>query len=73
MDGAGSATPTAGEAEEAMTVGQEYTIEPGDVLLFDANTANTAHNPTAQPAVLFEAQLRQVGEPRSMPMATPTS
>jgi quercetin dioxygenase-like cupin family protein len=70
---AGSATPTAGEAGEPMAIGQEYTIMPGDVLLFDANTAHTARNPNADPAVLMEAQLRMVGEPLTMPMATPTS
>jgi quercetin dioxygenase-like cupin family protein len=69
---AGTATPTTGEAGEPMVLGQEYTIEPGDVLLFDAHTAHTARNPTDQPAVLLEAQLRAVGMPLTMPMATPT-
>jgi quercetin dioxygenase-like cupin family protein len=69
---AGTATPTAGEAGESMAVGQEYTIAPGDVILFDAHTAHTGRNPTDQPAVLLEAQLRAVGMPLTMPMGTPT-
>jgi quercetin dioxygenase-like cupin family protein len=69
---AGTATPTTGEAGEAMAVGQEYTIAPGDVLLFDADTVHSARNPTDQPAVLLEAQLRAVGMPLTMPMASPT-
>lgn len=56
---AGAATPTAGaEAGEPMEVGREYTISPGDVMVFDESVAHTAHNPTSEPAVLMEAQLR---------------
>lgn len=69
----GSATPVAGEAGELMTVGQEYTVTPGDVLLIDASTAHSARNPTDQPAVLLEAQLRMAGEPLTLPMATPVT
>jgi quercetin dioxygenase-like cupin family protein len=69
---AGTATPAAGQAGEAMTVGKEYAIEPGDVILFDADTAHTARNPTNAPAVLFEAQLRAVDKPLTIPLGTPT-
>jgi quercetin dioxygenase-like cupin family protein len=63
--------PASGPEGEAMTVGQPYTIMPGDVLLFDANTAHTAHNPGTLPAVLMEAQMRAVGEPMTMPLTMP--
>jgi quercetin dioxygenase-like cupin family protein len=56
---AGTATPTAGtDAGEPMEQGQEYTLAPGDVLVFDETVVHTAHNPTTEPAVLMEAQLR---------------
>jgi len=58
-------------AGEALTINTPTTIMPGDVLLFDADTAHTAHNPGKLPAVLFESQMRKVGEPLTMPMATP--
>jgi hypothetical protein len=61
---AGSATPAAGaEAGEPMTVGHEYTLNPGDVMVFDESVAHTAHNPTNEPAVLMEAQLRASDRP----------
>ena len=60
-------------AGEALTINAPTTVMPGDVLLFDANTAHTSHNPNKLPAVLFESQMRQVGEPLTMPMGTPTS
>ena len=69
---AGTATPAAGQAGEAMTVGKEYAIQPGDVILFDANPAHTARNPTSAPAVLFEAQLRAMDKPLTIPLGTPT-
>ena len=60
----GSATPAAGaKAGEPMTVGQEYTLTPGDVMLFDESVVHTAHNPTTEPAVLMEAQLRASERP----------
>jgi mannose-6-phosphate isomerase-like protein (cupin superfamily) len=49
----------------------EYTIAPGDALAFDAQTVHTARNPTAEPAVLLEAQLRAVGMPLTHFMGTP--
>ena len=74
---AGSATPTAGaEAGASMTVGEEYTIQPGDVMLFDERVIHTAHNPSGAPAVLMEAQLRAVDRPLTefIPdMATPVA
>jgi quercetin dioxygenase-like cupin family protein len=61
---AGSATPAAGaEVGEPMRVGQEYTLNPGDVLVFDESVVHTAHNPTTAPAVLMEAQLRASDRP----------
>ena len=61
---AGTATPTAGaEAGEPMELGQEYTIAPGDVMVFDELVIHTAHNPTSEPAVLMEAQLRASDRP----------
>jgi ectoine hydroxylase-related dioxygenase (phytanoyl-CoA dioxygenase family) len=44
-------------------VGQEYTLNPGDVLVFDESVVHTAHNPTTAPAVLMEAQLRASDRP----------
>jgi mannose-6-phosphate isomerase-like protein (cupin superfamily) len=61
---AGSATPAAGaDAGEPMQLGQEYTIAPGDVMIFDEMVIHTAHNPTSEPAVLMEAQLRASDQP----------
>jgi quercetin dioxygenase-like cupin family protein len=61
---AGTATPAAGaEAGEPMALGQEYTIAPGDVMVFDEMVVHTAHNPTTEPAVLMEAQLRASNRP----------
>jgi len=61
---AGTATPTAGaDAGEPMALGQEYTIAPGDVMVFDEMVVHTAHNPTTDPAVLMEAQLRVSDRP----------
>jgi quercetin dioxygenase-like cupin family protein len=72
-----SATPAAGaEAGEPMVLGQEYTLNPGDVLAFDESVVHTAHNPTNEPAVLMEAQLRATDRPLTefMPdMATPVA
>ena len=71
---AGTAPPAADEpVGEAMALNQEYLIETGDVLLFDAETVHVGANPTDEPAVLFEAQLRAVGQPLTLPLATPTS
>src|SRR4051812_26823239 len=72
---AGTATPTPDTGEpagELMVLNKEYTIAPGDVILFDEHTAHTAHNPNGEPAVLFEAQLRAIGQPLTLPLATPT-
>jgi quercetin dioxygenase-like cupin family protein len=61
---AGAATPVASaDAGEPMQLGQEYTIAPGDVMIFDEMVIHTAHNPTADPAVLMEAQLRASDRP----------
>jgi hypothetical protein len=61
---AGSATPAAGaDAGEPMQLGQEYTIALGDVMIFDEMVIHTAHNPTSEPAVLMEAQLRASDQP----------
>ena len=61
---AGTATPAAGaEAGEPMELGREYTIEVGDVMVFDEMVVHTAHNPTSEPAVLMEAQLRASDRP----------
>jgi quercetin dioxygenase-like cupin family protein len=68
---AGTATPAAGPAGEAMELNQEYTIAPGDALSFNAGTAHTARNPTGEPAVLLEAQLREIGMPLTQFMGTP--
>ncbi|MEA2511157.1 MAG: Cupin [Thermomicrobiales bacterium] len=68
---AGTATPAAGPAGEAMELNREYTIAPGDALAFNAQTAHTARNPTGEPAVLLEAQLREVGMPLTHFMGTP--
>jgi quercetin dioxygenase-like cupin family protein len=60
----GTATPAAGaEAGEPMALGQEYTIDVGDVMVFDEMVVHTAHNPNNQPAVLMEAQLRAGDRP----------
>jgi quercetin dioxygenase-like cupin family protein len=61
---AGTATPATGaEAGEPMELGREYTIAPGDVMIFDEMVVHTAHNPTSEPAVLMEAQLRASDRP----------
>ena len=61
---AGTATPAAGaEAGEPMELGREYTIEVGDVMVFDEMVVHTAHNPNSEPAVLLEAQLRAGDRP----------
>ena len=61
---AGTATPAAGaEAGEPMELGEEYTIDVGDVMVFDEMVVHTAHNPTTEPAVLMEAQLRASDRP----------
>jgi mannose-6-phosphate isomerase-like protein (cupin superfamily) len=74
---AGSATPAAGaEGGEPMQAGQDYVLQPGDVLVFDESLVHTAHNPTSEPAVLMEAQLRATDRPLTefMPeMATPVA
>ena len=68
---AGSATPAAGPAGEVMELNREYHLAPGDALAFDAQTVHTARNPTGEPAVLLEAQLREVGMPLTHFMGTP--
>ena len=72
---AGTATPSAElGAGELMEHGREYTIDPGDVIVFDESVVHTAHNPNNEPAVLMEAQLRDTSRPLTefMPeMATP--
>jgi quercetin dioxygenase-like cupin family protein len=61
---AGTATPTADvEAGEPMELGREYTIDVGDVMVFDETVVHTAHNPNNEPAVLMEAQLRAGDRP----------
>ena len=68
---AGTATPAAGPAGEAMERNPAYALAPGDALSFDARTAHTARNPTGEPAVLLEAQLRAVGMPLTHFLGTP--
>ena len=72
---AGTATPSAGGPEgELMQAGQDYVLQPGDVLVFDESLVHSAHNPNSEPAVLMEAQLRATDQPLTefMPeMATP--
>jgi quercetin dioxygenase-like cupin family protein len=68
---AGTATPETGPAGEVMELHTEYTIAPGDALSFNAQTVHTARNPTGEPAVLLEAQLREVGMPLTHFMGTP--
>ena len=74
---AGTATPAAGaEAGEPMELGREYTIDVGDVMVFDEMVVHTAHNPNSEPAVLMEAQLRAGDRPLTefVPeLATPVS
>lgn len=74
---AGMGTPAAGaEAGEPMEVGREYTIALGDVIVFDGMVVHTAHNPTGEPAVLMEAQLRATDRPLTEfepGMATPVA
>lgn len=61
---AGSATPTTdADVGELMELGQQYTVAPGDVMIFDEMVVHTAHNPTTEPAVLMEAQLRASDRP----------
>ena len=61
---AGMATPAADtEAGEPMELGREYTIDVGDVMVFDEMVVHTAHNPNSEPAVLMEAQLRAGDRP----------
>jgi quercetin dioxygenase-like cupin family protein len=73
----GSATPVAGaDAGEPMAVGQEYTLAPGDVIVFDESVVHTAHNPNTEPAVLMEAELRATDRPLTEfepEMATPVA
>ena len=68
---AGTATPAAGPVGEAMELNREYDLAPGDALAFDAQTVHTARNPTGAPAVLLEAQLREIGMPLTHFMGTP--
>jgi quercetin dioxygenase-like cupin family protein len=68
---AGSGTPEAGPAGEAMELDTEYDIAPGDALTFNAQTVHTARNPTGEPAVLLEAQLREMGMPLTHFLGTP--
>ena len=61
---AGTATPAADmEAGEPMELGREYTIDVGDVMIFDETVVHSAHNPNNEPAVLMEAQLRAGDRP----------
>jgi quercetin dioxygenase-like cupin family protein len=68
---AGEGTPEAGPAGEAMEVNTEYDLMPGDALTFNAQTVHTARNPTGEPAVLLEAQLREIGSPLTTFLGTP--
>jgi quercetin dioxygenase-like cupin family protein len=68
---AGTTTPEAGPAGEVMELNREYTIATGDALAFNAQTVHTARNPNSEPAVLLEAQLREVGMPLTHFMGTP--
>ena len=68
---AGMATPTSGPAGEVMERNKEYTIETGDRLKFNAQTTHTTRHPTGEPAVLLEAQLREIGSPLSEFLGAP--
>ncbi len=68
---AGMGTHEAGPAGEAMELNTEYDIAPGDALTFDAQTVHTARNTTGEPAVLLEAQLREIGVPLTNFLGTP--
>jgi quercetin dioxygenase-like cupin family protein len=68
---AGMETPEAGPAGEAMELNTEYDIAPGDRLTFNAQTVHTARNRTGEPAVLLEAQLREIGVPLTTFLGTP--
>jgi quercetin dioxygenase-like cupin family protein len=68
---AGSGTPEAGPAGDVMDLNTEYDLAPGDALSFNAQTVHTARNPTGEPAVLLEAQLRQIGSPLTTFLGTP--
>jgi quercetin dioxygenase-like cupin family protein len=67
----GMGTPETGPAGEAMELNSEYTIASGDALTFNAQTVHTARNPTGEPAVLLEAQLREIGVPLTTFLGTP--
>ena len=67
----GTAIPSAGPAGEVMERNREYTIATGDALAFNAQTAHTSRNPTGEPAVLLEAQLREVGMPLTQCLGMP--
>ncbi len=61
MDGApAAATPTAGEA---ITVGEEITLNAGDTIYYDAAVVQSERNDGAEDAVVIAANLRGVDEP----------
>lgn len=68
---AGEEPPDAGPAGEVLELNTEYDLAPGDALSFNAQTVHTARNPTSEPAVLLEAQLREIGSPLTTFLGTP--
>jgi quercetin dioxygenase-like cupin family protein len=70
---AGTATPVAGPAGEAMAIGQRYDFRPGDAVMFDAQAVHLAGNDSGAPAVSLEAALRKIGEPLTILAATPAA
>jgi quercetin dioxygenase-like cupin family protein len=61
VDGAPAAsTPTAGEA---MTVGEEITLNAGDTIYYDAAVVQSERNDGSEDAVVLASNLRGVDEP----------
>ena len=61
---------------EEIAPGSEVTLEAGDALFQEADAVHAAGNPGTEPLILWEAQLREVGQPlttfHEMAMGTPT-
>ena len=61
VDGApAAATPTAGEA---MTIGEEITLNAGDTIYYDAAVVQSERNDGSEDAVVLASNLRGVDEP----------
>ena len=67
-----AATAATPEAAEQLAGNDEAVLEPGDCLTFDASqTSHTLRNPGG-PAVIWQAQLYEVGQPPTTFLGTPT-